>query len=82
MHLDDGNEHYPDQPSLVYVVEVDNKRPRSYQVLDLVGYPKSEMDEEEGEIEWSLLYADGTITTAHDLFDSALLLIERTEPLK
>jgi len=79
---DDGNEHYPDQPSLVYVVEVDNKRPRSYQVLDLVGYPKSEMDEEEGEIEWSLLYADGTITTAHDLFDSALLLIERTEPLK
>ena len=71
-----------DQPSLVYVVEVDNKRPRSYQVLDLVGYPKSEMDEEEGEIEWSLLYADGTITTAHDLFDSALLLIERTEPLK
>ena len=67
---------------LVYVVEVDNKRPRSYQVLDLVGYPESEMDEEEGEIEWSLLYADGTITTAHDLFDSALLLIERTEPLK
>ena len=29
-----------DQPSLVYVVEVDNKRPRSYQVLDLVGYPE------------------------------------------
>ena len=80
--LDDSNEHYQDQPSLVYVVEVDNKRPRSYQVLDLVGYPESEMDEEEGEIEWSLLYADGTITTAHDLFDSALLLIERTEPLK
>ena len=79
---DDGNEHYPDQPSLVYVVEVDNKHPRSYQVLDLVGYPKSEMDEEEGEIEWSLLYADGTITTAHDLFDSALLLIERSDPIK
>ena len=76
------NEHYPDQPSLVYVVEVDNKHPRSYQVLDLVGYPKSEMDEEEGEIEWSLLYADGTITTAHDLFDSALLLIERSDPIK
>ena len=71
-----------DQPSLVYVVEVDNKHPRSYQVLDLVGYPKSEMDEEEGEIEWSLLYADGTITTAHDLFDSALLLIERSDPIK
>ena len=80
--LDDSNEHYADQPSLVYVVEVDNKRPRSYQVLDLVGYPESEIDEEEGELEWSLLYADGTITTAHDLFDSALLLIERTEPLK
>ena len=80
--LDDSNEHYQDQPSLVYVVEVDNKRPRSYQVLDLVGYPESEIDEEEGELEWSLLYADGTITTAHDLFDSALLLIERSESLE
>ncbi|MDG1357122.1 MAG: hypothetical protein P8P36_02905 [Akkermansiaceae bacterium] len=78
----DKNEHYPDQPSLVYVVEVDNKNPRSYQVLDLVGYPESEMDEEEGELEWSLLYTDETITTAHDLFDSALLHIERSEPLK
>ena len=65
---------------LVYAVEVDNKRPRSYQVLDLVGYPESEMEGDE--VEWSLLFPDETITTAHDLFDSALLLIERSEPLK
>ncbi|MGB2092363.1 MAG: hypothetical protein ACPH2J_10770 [Akkermansiaceae bacterium] len=74
----DKNEHHADQPSLVYAVEVDNKRPRSYQVMDLVGYPQSEI--EDGEVTWSLLYTDATITTAHDLFDSALLHIERSEP--
>ena len=52
-------------------VEVDNKDPRSYQVLDIVGYPKSEIEDDE--TIWSLFYADETITTAHDLFDSALL---------
>ena len=29
------------------------------------------------EVEWSLYYADQTITTARDLLDSALLRIER-----
>lgn len=72
----DQNDHHADQPSLVYSVEVDNKNPRSYQLLDLVGYPQSEV--EDGELVWSLLYADATITSAHDLFDSGLLKIERS----
>ena len=75
----DGNEHCADQPSLVYCVEVDNKNnPQTYQVLDLVGFPTSE--DEQGELKWSLRYVDESITTAHDLFDSAMLLIERTTP--
>jgi hypothetical protein len=73
----DKNAHYADQPSLVYSVEVDNKNPRSYQLLELVGYPKSEIEDDE--TIWSLFYPDETITTAHDLFDSALLKIERSE---
>lgn len=77
---DDGNAHHPDQPSLIYAVEVDNKTPRSYQVLDLVGYPLAE--EEDGELKWSLRYVDQTITTAHELYDSAMLLIERSTPTK
>lgn len=71
----DANEHYEDQPSLVYRVEVDNKDPRSYQVLEIVGFPKSEIVD--GETEWELYYADETITTARDLYDSALLQIDR-----
>ena len=75
---DDGNDYHKDQPSLVYAVEVDNRNPRSYQVLDLVGYPEAEKGEET--LEWSLRYVDETITTAHDLYDSAMLLIERSDP--
>jgi hypothetical protein len=75
----DGNEAHSDQPSLIYAVQVDNRRPQTYQVLDLVGYPESTQNEE-GESEWSLRYVDDTITTAHGLFDSAMLLIERSEP--
>ncbi len=72
----DANEHHPEQqPSLVYSVEVDNRAPRAYQVLQIVGYPKSE--QVDGETEWALYFADQTITTAHDLFDSALLQIDR-----
>ena len=74
----DQNAHYSDQPSLVYVVEIDNKNPRTYQVLDLVGYPHAV--QEDGEVKWSLRYADKTITTAHELYDSAMLLIERSKP--
>jgi len=73
----DNNEYYPDQPSLVYSVEVDNKNPRSYQVLEIVGYPKTEI--EKGKTVWSLFFVDEKITTAHEIFDSALLSIERTD---
>ena len=73
----DGNEHYDDQPSLVYSVEVDNRDPRTFQVLEIVGYPKDE-EGEDGETSWSLYYADETLTTARDLLDSALLRISRT----
>jgi hypothetical protein len=72
----DANEHYQDQPSLVYSVEVDNKDPRAYQVLEIVGFPKTEVVD--GETKWSLYYADETITTARDLYDSALLQIDRS----
>lgn len=71
----DGNAHYDDQPSLVYSVEIDNRDPRTFQVLEIVGYPKPET--EEGETTWSLYYADETLTTARDLLDSALLRITR-----
>jgi hypothetical protein len=72
----DANDHYEDQPSLVYSVEVDNKDPRTYQILEIVGFSKSEVVD--GETLWELYYADETITTARDLFDSALLHIDRS----
>ena len=70
------NQPGDDQPSLVYSVEIDNLYPTVYQVLELVGYPKRE-DEDDKEA-WSLYYADESITTAHELIDSALLTIDRT----
>jgi hypothetical protein len=66
-----------DQPSLVYSVEIENWNPVTFQLLDLVGYPKQEEDDEEGKEVWALYYVDGSITTALDLIDSALLTIER-----
>lgn len=74
----DGNAHHDDQPSLVYSVEVDNRDPRTFQVLEIVGYSKPE--EVEGAAQWSLYYPDETLTTAHDLLDSALLRIMRGGP--
>jgi len=74
--LGDGNEHHADQPALVYSVEVDNRDPRTFQVLEIVGYPKAEQGEN-GETTWSLYYVDETITTAVDLLDSAVLKIAR-----
>ncbi|MGB0766136.1 MAG: hypothetical protein ACPGYV_00340 [Phycisphaeraceae bacterium] len=74
----DPNEHYADQPSLVYAVEVDNRDPRAFQVLEIVGFPKAEEGEDE-ETEWSLYFVDQTITTARDLLDSALLRIARSD---
>jgi hypothetical protein len=65
-----------DQPSLVYQVEIDNFDPRTFQLLDLVGYPVKE-EAEGGEIEWPLYYADERFDSALELIDSALLTIER-----
>jgi hypothetical protein len=65
-----------DQPSLVYQVEIDNFDPRTFQLLDLVGYPVKEKNSE-GEIEWPLYFADEQFDSALDLIDSALLTIER-----
>jgi len=66
-----------DQASLVYAVEIDNADPRTYQVLDLVGYPKREDDDDEGKEVWALYFVDGSFGSALDLIDSALLTIER-----
>jgi hypothetical protein len=74
----DKNKFHEDQPSLVYMVEVDNKDPRTFQVLEIVGYPKKEIKDEK--TEWALYFVDETITTARDLFDSALLSIQRSAP--
>ena len=64
-----------DQPSLVYAVEIDNLNPRTFQLLDIVGYPKRE--DEDGKEAWSLYYPDGQLGSALELIDSALLTIER-----
>ena len=72
----DGNEAHADQPSLIYSVQVDNRDPRAFQVLEIVGYPKAEQNAD-GQTTWSLYYVDETITTARDLLDSALLRIAR-----
>lgn len=61
-------------PSLVYAVEIDNSLPRTYQLLELRGYPKRESDTE-GKEEWSLYYVDESL----NLIDSALLTIERAK---
>lgn len=64
------------QPSLVHAVEIDNSLPSSFQLLELRGYPKRE-DDIEGSETWGLYYVDGSIGSAIDLIDSALLTIER-----
>ena len=75
----DGNQTYADQPSLVYSVEVDNRDPRVFQVLEIVGYPKAEQDQD-GQTAWSLYFVDETITSARELLDSSLLRITRKQP--
>ena len=65
------------QPSLVYSVEIDNADPHSFQLLDLVGYPKREDDDENGNEVWSLYYVDGRFSSALRLVDSALLTVDR-----
>ena len=64
------------QPSLVYAVEIDNADPRSFQLLDLVGYPKREADDEDGKEVWELYYVDEGFDSALELIDSALLTID------
>jgi len=66
------------QPSIVHAVEIDNSLPRTFQLLELRGYPKRDDDEEpSGKETWSLYYIDQTFTSALDLIDSALLTIKR-----
>ena len=65
-----------DQASLVYSVDIDNADPRTFQLLDLVGYPKRELDEAGKEV-WALYFVDDRFDSALDLIDSALLTIER-----
>jgi hypothetical protein len=68
----------PDQPSLVYSIEIDNLFPRTFQLLELEGYPKR--DDREGKEGWSLYYVDEGFGSALKLIDSALLTIERSAP--
>lgn len=68
-----------DQPSLVYAVVIDNALPRTYQILDLNGYPKRGDDDAGGKESWDLYYVDESFSSALDLIDSALLVIERGE---
>lgn len=71
------NQPGDDQASLVYAVDIDNFDPRTFQLLDLVGYPKREKDDEDGKEVWALYYVDGSFDSALSLIDSALLTIER-----
>jgi len=72
----DPTEKLEDQPSLIYQVEVDNYDPRTFQLLELVGYPVQEKNEN-GEEEWAIYYVDERFGSAMELIDSALLSIER-----
>jgi hypothetical protein len=72
----DLSQRNADQPSLVYQVEIDNFDPRTFQLLDLVGYPVKE-DSNDGKTDWSLFFADERFDSALELIDSALLTIER-----
>ena len=70
----DPSSKMQDQPSLVYEVEVDNFDPRTFQLLELVGYPALDQENEE----WYLSYVDENIESAFEIVDSALLQIERS----
>lgn len=66
-----------DQPSLVYSVEIDNAEPRAFQLLDLVGYPQQEENDEDGKEVWALYFVEERFGSALALIDSALLTIDR-----
>jgi len=69
----DGNEYYKDQPSIIYSVEIDNKYPKAFQLLEIVGYSKYDAKEKE----WAAYYPDEKLTSSLQLIDSALLTISR-----
>lgn len=71
------NQTGDEEPSLVYAVEVDNSLPKTFQLLELRGYPKREEDDENGKERWELYYVDESFKSSLDLIDSALLRIER-----
>ena len=66
-----------DEASLVYAVDIDNAEPRTFQLLDLVGYPQREENDDEGNEVWELYFVDGGFETTLGLIDSSLLTIER-----
>ncbi|WAC21822.1 hypothetical protein OVA24_10540 [Luteolibacter sp. SL250] len=74
------NQPGDDQASLVYSVEIDNSLPRTFQLLELRGYPKREEDDKDGKEKWGLYYVDDSFTSALDLIDSVLLTLQRTAP--
>lgn len=74
------NQPGDDQASLVYSVEIDNSLPRTFQLLELRGYPKREEDDENGKEKWGLYYVDDSFTSALDLIDSVLLTLQREAP--
>lgn len=74
----DSHGSVEDQASLVYSVEIDNASPQTFQLLELVGYPKQEEDRD-GKEAWALYYVDEGFGSALDLIDSALLTIDRSE---
>ena len=74
---DDSSKKLKDQPSLIYQVEVDNYDPLAFQLLELVGYPAKEMNEENEE-EWAIYYVDERFGSAMSLINSALLTIDRS----
>ena len=63
----------------MYAVEIDNALPRTWQLLELRGYPKRGEDDAKGRETWGLYYVDETFTSALELIDSALLTIERAK---
>lgn len=73
------NQPGDNQASLVHSVVIDNSLPRSYQLMELRGYPKLETGTELKKETWGLHYVDESFDSALDLIDSALLTIERTK---
>lgn len=68
------------QASLVYAVEIDNSLPKTFQLLELRGYPKREEAGSKDKEAWGLYYVDDSFGSALDLIDSVLLTIERGNP--